>query len=446
MRYAIVDIETTGGNARQGAITEIAILLHDGKTALGEFYSLVNPEMPIPRYITALTGISDQDVADAPVFSDIADQVFAILQDAVFVAHNVNFDYSFLLHQLQAAGYSLQSRKLCTVRYARKVVPGLSSYSLGNLCRDLDIPIENRHRAMGDARATRQLLELLWQRDEDNHHLTTLLKGRQPGSYLPPNLREEDVTQLPELPGVYYFLDQKDQLLYVGKARNLRKRVKSHFSNNDGGRRKQELLRKVYRVQHRVTSSELMALILESVEIRRKWPPFNRSQKKFHPQFALYVYEDQRGYHRMVIERKRQQIPFWYSCNTLLEGMSIVRMLIRNFSLDEAIHLVPQVDYQACTDDVEANNRKTAEALNQLQSLLPSFAIQDSLLEEEGTTAVLLMEQGSFQGWGKLTPDEMSQGLSYVKARIDPMPDNDYIRSLIYQYARQFPDRKINFD
>lgn len=445
MKYAIVDIETTGGHARQGAITEIAIIVHDGRHELERFHSLVNPEMPIPRYITALTGISDETVEGAPVFAELAESIFTLLSDCIFVAHNVNFDYSFLLHHLQSAGFALSARKLCTVRYARKVVPGLPSYSLGNLCRSLEIPLHNRHRATGDAQATVLLLEHLWRLDTDQKHLKSLLKGRQPGSYLPPNLQEDEVTQLPEASGVYYFYDQKDQLLYVGKARNLRKRVKSHFSNNDGGRRKQELLRKVHRIAYRLTSSELMALIVESVEIRSKWPPYNRSQKKFHPQYALYVYEDQRGYQRMVVEKKRNHLPYWYSCNTQQEGVNLIRMLIRQFDLDMSVHLVPQIDYNTCRDTPAVNNQKTLEALQHLHQLLPSFAVYDQDPEAE-TCTLLLMEQGAFQGWGTLNTRDRQPDLDYLKAHINPLPDNDYIRALIYQYAQQYPERKISFN
>ncbi|MFI5154495.1 MAG: PolC-type DNA polymerase III, partial [Chitinophagales bacterium] len=149
--FAIVDIETTGGYAANNGITEIAIVLHDGKTEIGRFESLVNPRQPVPRYIQALTGINDKMLADAPGFEEIAPTVFDYLKDSVFLAHNVNFDYSFVKFQLEAAGYELNSKKLCTVRLSRKIFPGLPSYSLGNLCRQFNIPNFQRHRAGGDA-------------------------------------------------------------------------------------------------------------------------------------------------------------------------------------------------------------------------------------------------------------------------------------------------------
>ena len=128
--YAIVDIETTGGYAANNAITEIAIVLHDGSQEIKRYETLVNPGMPIPRYVQALTGITDETVKSAPYFNEIAYDVFNLLQGNIFVAHNVNFDYSFLKYQFAACGFTLSSKKLCTVRLSRKVFPGLLSYSL----------------------------------------------------------------------------------------------------------------------------------------------------------------------------------------------------------------------------------------------------------------------------------------------------------------------------
>ncbi|MEY4739403.1 MAG: hypothetical protein RLZZ05_787, partial [Bacteroidota bacterium] len=133
--YAIVDIETTGGNAGTGSITEIAILISDGKNIMHKYTTLVNPMQPIPVFIEKLTGITDGMVSKAPVFGKVAKDVYELLQDKVFVAHNVNFDFSFVAHQLSQHGFKLQSRKLCTVRLSRKIFEGHLSYSLGNLCR-----------------------------------------------------------------------------------------------------------------------------------------------------------------------------------------------------------------------------------------------------------------------------------------------------------------------
>ena len=154
MKYAVCDIETTGGNNRAGKITEIAIfLLEDGKI-IDEFSSLINPERPIPPFITQLTGITDAMVEDAPKFYEVAARIVEITKDAVFVAHNVSFDYNFIVTEFARLGYVFQRDKFCTLANSRKLIPGHASYSLGNLCADLNIQLIDRHRATGDARAT----------------------------------------------------------------------------------------------------------------------------------------------------------------------------------------------------------------------------------------------------------------------------------------------------
>ncbi|MFL5808277.1 MAG: PolC-type DNA polymerase III, partial [Flavisolibacter sp.] len=194
--YAIVDIETTGSYAANNGITELAIVLHDGNKITERFETLINPLVPIPRYVQVLTGIRPDMLEDAPVFSDVASRVYDLLKDMIFVAHHVNFDYSFIRHQLESCGYGLDTKKLCTVRLSRKVFPGLAGYSLGKLCRDLEIPIQNRHRAGGDADATVILFEKILKNDRQGA-VTQMLYGKTREQYLPPNLPVEQIASLP---------------------------------------------------------------------------------------------------------------------------------------------------------------------------------------------------------------------------------------------------------
>ncbi|MEN9372125.1 MAG: hypothetical protein RLZZ64_1200, partial [Bacteroidota bacterium] len=305
--YAIVDIETTGGNAGSGSITEIAILISDGKSILDSYTTLVNPLQPIPLFIEKLTGINDEMVSKAPTFSEIAKEVHELLQDKIFVAHNVNFDYSFIAHQLNQQGYRFNARKLCTVRLSRKVFEDLPSYSLGNLCRSLDIHVKNRHRAMGDAAATTELFHRIFEADR-GLLIKSMLKKGSGDEYLPIHLSSEDLEQMPDRPGIYYFHDAKGKIIYVGKAKRLRKRVISHFSNNDVSKRKQDLMRMVHKISFKESGNELMMSVMESIEIKRIWPLFNRSQKKFENRFGICSYVDQRGVLRLGVVKKKKHL------------------------------------------------------------------------------------------------------------------------------------------
>ncbi|HEX8678091.1 MAG TPA: exonuclease domain-containing protein, partial [Segetibacter sp.] len=182
--FAIVDIETTGGYASGNSISEIAIAIHDGERMVDYFETLINPEVPIPRYIQALTGITNAMVTQAPLFEEVAPKIFGLLHDKVFVAHNVNFDYSFIKHQLAQFGYELDCKKLCTVRLGRKVLPGHQSYSLGSLCRCLGIEIAQRHRAGGDTLATVKLFECILKNDHQEE-IKAMLKGKSKEQFLP---------------------------------------------------------------------------------------------------------------------------------------------------------------------------------------------------------------------------------------------------------------------
>jgi DNA polymerase III subunit epsilon len=438
--YAIVDIETTGGHTTANGITEIAIVLHNGTAIEGKFHTMINPGMAIPRHISALTGITNEMVYDAPRFEQVAGRIFNLLQDRIFVAHNVNFDYSFIKHQLQEAGYVLNARKLCTVRMSRKVFPGFASYSLGNICRDLKITVNNRHRAMGDTMATVQLFEMVL-RNDTTGILLGMLKGRNKEQYLPPHLPTPDIEQLPNTAGVYYFYNQKKKIVYVGKATNLQQRVKSHFSNNDSSKRKQEFLRNIHSVSFKICSSELAALIVESTEIRRLWPQYNRSQKKYHHEYGLYTYEDRNGYLRLFIEKKKKHLTPVYTFNLLHEGQVLLKKMIDEFELNAALCFVNNPQGVQVPGEAAEYNQRVQKAIRSLHDQLPTFLVSDG---DDENANYFLMERGRFVGMGQLSKEVLlAEDIESIKTSITSYPDNDYIRGLIYQFAEKHPHKKI---
>ena len=330
--YAIIDIETTGGHPSANAITEISVYISDGKNVINQFETLVNPEITIPPYIQAFTGISNEMVQDAPTFGDIAPKLKEILDGNIFVAHNVNFDYSFIKHQFELVGIPYQSKKLCTVRLSRKIVPGYRSYSLGNICASLDIPLSNRHRAGGDAMATLQLFHYLLENDTENVIEESLKKGSKE-QLLPPNLPREDFEKLPKTAGVYYFIDSKGLALYVGKAKNIKSRISSHFSGSLKGAQKQNMFREVHGLSYVSTGNELMAMLLESHEIRRLWPDENRAQKRVQAVYGLFDYLDQNGKIRFGIDKVRREQRPLVTFGSRHAALAYMQSLIDEFSL-----------------------------------------------------------------------------------------------------------------
>ena len=443
--YAIVDIETTGGHASGNGITEIAIYIHDGSSVVDEFHTLINPGQKIPLYITALTGISNAMVASAPAFDEVADKIYALLCNKVFVAHSVNFDYSFVKHQLKNCGYELNSKKLCTVRLGRKVYPGLTSYSLGNLCRSVQIEITNRHRAVGDAQATVILFEKMLLAGAQEH-INLMLKKTSAEQWLPLNLDKKVIAGLPSQPGVYYFHNTKGKIIYVGKAINIKKRVSSHFTHNDGEKKRQHFLRLIANITFTVCANELHALVLESTQIKKLWPKYNYSQKQPAQKYGLYCFEDNRGYMRLAIDKKQKNLRALYHFNMLHEGLALLRKMVEEFELDMKLCYLDKTAFsERDIEFLEAPmyyNGKIKKALEALEEQLPTFAIIDDGLSQSDKLC-MLVERGSFWGMGYINSDTTAYDLYSLKEILDPFSDNDFIRNSIYSFAEANPNKKI---
>lgn len=445
--YAIVDIETTGGNARGSRITEIAIAIHDGTKVIDRWETLVNPEQEIPLAIFALTGIDNGMVRNAPIFDDISEKVLEMLTDRIFVAHNVNFDYSFVRHQLEKSGFKWKARKLCTVRAARKIKPGLGSYSLGNLCNSLDICIENRHRAGGDADATAILFSKLLEWDCEGV-MDKMIKKTAQDQRLPPNLPPQDFEQLPEKIGVYYFYNQQNKVVYVGKAINLKKRVASHFSGHNVNAQRQNFLKDIYGISYEVCATELMALLLECDEIKKLWPAYNRALKRFESKFGLYQYEARNGYKYLSIGKLTKFQTCIQEFNSQYEGITVLQNLAQQFKIDHrfcqyGVSIVgdffPKKDLTNLPD-VTHHNETIENAIAFLLDNRTSFAIIDKgkTIEEK---SCIWVENGHFYGMGYFPSDIGCTELSELKDYITPYRSNQYIMHLIYAYAEKYPGK-----
>lgn len=457
MLYAIVDIETTGSYAAGNGITEIAIVTHDGREILSRWETLVNPHRPIPRFIQGLTGITDAMVANAPSFQEVASTIHELLQGKIFIAHNVNFDYSFVKFHLERHGYNFDTRKLCTVRLARKIVPGLPSYSLGRLCMSLGIEHRDHHRAMGDAAATAMLFSHLVNNDEEGA-IPTMLKGRNREQYLPANVPVEQMDSLPDEPGVYYFYNQAGKIIYIGKALNLQQRVRSHFANNKAGKQKADFVRDIYRISYTPVATDLMAHVLESTEIRKLWPLHNRSQKGYLPKFGLIAYEDRNGYMRFALEKTKSHFQPLYTFNTITEGHRWLRQLVEEFGLCPRLcNLAKDADCsngnpgEGCTGvcsallPVEDYNAKVAEASAWIQKHLPTFAYMDKGRSETEQSCILV-RGGNLCAMGYLPIDDTTPStVDKLLERLDPLADNDYIRNLVYKHAAEYPEKVVYF-
>lgn len=441
MIFSVIDIETTGGSAKSSKIIEIAIYKTDGESILDEYHSLVNPDAPIPSFITSLTGIDDDMVKDAPLFGEIADEVHEFTSDSIFVAHNVNFDYSFVKEAFADEGMVFDRKKLCTVRLSRKIVPGLPSYSLGNLCKSMLISIDYRHRAHGDAKATTELLHLLIQKDE-NGFVDRSLKRNSREATLPPNLPKSEVEELPLSPGVYYFHDRHGKVIYVGKAKRLKSRVIGHFTDGSG-KRKQKFINEIFHVSFEETGNELVALLHESNEIKRLWPKFNRIQKYPANNFGLYQYEDNSGYIHLQINRVARGVIPILQYKNLSEARSALIKAVADYELCPKLCGL-QTSNSHCFDytlgkckgacinleDVSTYNDKVLSAVEVLKDRESTYAVVGDG-RDHSEKSIVLVEDGRYLGFGFCSYDMNLHTLEEFKDVIDPCKDDQDIRHIL---------------
>jgi DNA polymerase III subunit epsilon len=272
-----VDIETTGGSARASRVLEVAAIRVEPDGVVREYSTLINPDTRIPNTITRITGITESDIIGAPKFTDVADELYELMQGAVFIAHNVRFDYSFLKMEFSQLGMSFTPKLLCTVRLSRALYQHERGHSLAKLIERHEIPVLDRHRALADAHAIKYFAELAFDQHGE-HSFAAMVDLQLRSQALPPNLDTDELEAIGNVAGVYIFKDENGQPLYVGKSVNLRNRIMSHF--RDTSAREVKIAQAVHHVETIPTGSELAALILESKLVKELQPLFNRQLRR----------------------------------------------------------------------------------------------------------------------------------------------------------------------
>ncbi|WP_053405355.1 exonuclease domain-containing protein [Persicobacter sp. CCB-QB2] len=446
-KYAIIDIETTGGNTKEEKITEIAIFIHDGEKVIQEFSSLINPEKNIPYHITRLTGIDNEMVADAPRFFEVAKEIVEITEDCIFVAHNVGFDYQFVRQEFKSLGFEYKRPTLCTVKMSRALLPGFPSYSLGKLTDRLGIHISARHRAFGDAEATVKLFEILLEKDTGKIQLQ-LPQAHQYRNHLHPKFQHQDVEALPEDPGVYYFLDEQGQLLYIGKSINIHKRVLSHLYNTKT-KKAIQLKSQIVNIDFVSTGNELAALLLESHEIKKNKPPFNRAlrRSKFHYQlFAGYNLE---GYITFNIAKDDPHGTPIYQFSNRNAAQEFMFQAVEKYDLCQKLSGLYKSQKEcfnytlkrckgACLgkEEVNAYNQRAQLLLDRFQ-----YDEQNFLLVEDGRQpgeyCLVLVENGVYQGFGYVEKEYYQNDVHYLRDFIQAYENNRDTHRILLSHLRK---------
>jgi len=274
--YAIVDIETTGGKFNEEGITEIAIYKHDGKQIVDTFVSLVNPERLIQPFVVNLTGITNKMVKNAPKFYEIAKRIVEITDGCILVAHNTSFDYRILKTEFKRLGYQFEKETLCTVDLSKKIFPDFDKYKLDVICKKLGIAVANRHRASGDALATVKLFEVLLYKDASKKIIKSALKPIVRFKLSSKMVRLLDT--LPNSLGLFYMHDQKGNILYINKSKNIKQSVNNLFLRES--KKINTLIESTKSISYDLMGNELMSELLLYKELQLHKPKFNSGKRK----------------------------------------------------------------------------------------------------------------------------------------------------------------------
>lgn len=449
--YAILDIETTGGQFNEEGITEIAIYKFDGHEVVDQFISLVNPEIPIQPFVVKLTGINNEMLRLAPKFFEVAKRIIEITQDCIIVAHNASFDYRILRTEFRRLGYDFQAKTLCTVELAKIVIPEQPSYSLGKLVRALGIPMADRHRASGDALATVKLFKMLLDKDLNKEIVAAHIKFEIQKGIAPKLL--DIVASLPAKIGVYYIHDEQGKLIYIGKSRNIKKRINQHFTGTTTKCKK--IQTEVYTVTYDETGSELIALLKESEEIKINKPMLNRAQRKSIFQFALYAEKDEKGYLNLKLQKADARKKEITSFASLQEAKNALFRITLHYHLCQkytGLYITKNECFQykikecdgACIGKIspEEYNQRVQEFIEK-----NSFEDNNMILVDRGRNgsehSAVLIENGIYKGYAFYDLNYQITNIEILKNILVPMQNNRDTRNIIQAYIRKSKTLKV---
>lgn len=387
----------------------------------------------------------------APKFYEVAKRIIEISEDCVIVAHNAQFDYRVLRTEFSRLGYNFERQNLCTVELAKKLIPEQPSYSLGKLVRALGIPMADRHRASGDALATVKLFKMLLDKDLEKEIVKTFIKTEIEKGLAPEFL--DIVSGIPSSTGIYYIHKENGDVIYIGKSRNMKKRVNHHFTQQSSKSKK--IKQEVFSVTYEETGSELIALLKESEEIKINRPKYNRSQTRIVFPWSIYSEKDKNGYHALKMQRtdnrKKEVIAF----ATQLDAQSFLYKITERFQLCQKINGLDKpkkncFPYQiqqclgACINEEspESYNVRVQEFLNE-----NSFHSQNLIIVDRGRNlqerSAILIENGQFQGIAYFELNYQVSKLEILKNILTPMQHTRDAKHIILNFIAKKKVHKI---
>lgn len=449
--YAILDIETTGGQFNEEGITEIAIYKFDGHEIVDQFISLVNPEIAIQPFVVKLTGINNAMLQTAPKFFEVAKRIIEMTSDCVLVAHNADFDYRILRTEFRRLGYDFTLKTLCTVELSKKLLPEQPSHSLGKLVRALGIPMADRHRASGDAMATVKLFKMLLDKDSEKKIIKDFIKLKIEKGIAPKLV--DILNGLPTVTGVYYIYNESGNLIYIGKSKNIKKRINQHFTGITTSAKK--IQQEVYTVTYSETGSELVALLKESEEIKKNKPKYNRAQRKSIFQWALYPEMDEKGYLNLKLQKADGRKKEITSFTSLQEGKNSLFRITEKYNLCQKYTSLYQTKSACFQYKIKECDGACVGAISTVAYNLRvrdfitnnSFQNQNMIIVDKGRSidehSAVLIENGVYKGYTFYDLNYQITNIEILKNILIPMQSNRDTRNIIQGHIRRNKGYKI---
>ncbi len=442
--YAILDIETTGGKYNEEGITEIAIYKYNGHQVVDQFISLVNPERPIQAFVVGLTGINNEMLRNAPKFHEVAKRIIEITEGCILVAHNAQFDYRILSLEFDRLGYNYERTTLCTVELSQELLPGHDSYSLGKLTKALGIPMSKRHRADGDAIATVKLFKMLLAKDTEKKIIKQAVRSF-PKKHMDTKLKDL-ISGIPSETGVYYMHNVNGTIIYIGKSKNMKKRLTQHFVNDN--RKSKQIQDEVENVTYEETGSELIALLKENEEIKRNRPKYNRALRRTKFKVQLTHYTDQNGYIHLKTEKADSKKDSITTFTNSMSARANLERIIESYDLCQNKTIYNDKEGACFNYSIKKCNgacvqeEPTSSYNERVLTFLNKHSYKDKSMliiergRETNERSVVLIEEGVFKGIGFYDLSIQITKPEILKSIITPMEDNRDAKHIIQSYTR----------
>lgn len=388
---------------------------------------------------------------NAPKFYEVAKRIVEITQNCIIVAHNAKFDYRILRTEFNRLGFEFERKTLCTVELSKELIPGQDSYSLGKLVRSLGIPVSDRHRASGDAQATVKLFKLLLVKDSEKQIIQQSVR-KDPKYQMEPR-HIQIIEQLPSITGVYYIHKDDGEIIYIGKSKNIKRRINQHFTSDAPKAKK--IQAQAYTVTYEATGSELVALLKESEEIKKNKPIHNKALRRTLFSHGLFSFIDKNGYINLKIEAvKKDSKPITTFANRQ-SGKSFMFKMVEEYNLCQKLcdlyntksncfnYTIKSCEGACVQDESPEEYNKRAQALIKKNSYdNQSFIIIDRGREVDERSAVLI-ENGIFKGLGFYNLNYQINNIEILKSIITPMQNNRHSQHIIQSYMRKNKRLKI---